>query len=151
MKKMLRRIAVLVCIATLFVMPASSAFALVAPPATLVNDFGTVRSYQYPYPIVLQPGDSMFIAVDPNNPTWDVPANSGFGINAFFQSSSNGGNVTAHIYRLGGPNGTETFMQYNVNSLGGAFPIVNYSSQFYIVATNDSNYPVTISGFLAWN
>lgn len=149
MKKMLRRIAVLVCIATLFVMPVSSAFALVAPPATLVYDYGTVQSYQYPSPVVLQPGDSMFIAVDPNNPTWNVPANSVFGINAFFQSS-NGGYVNGYIYRLGGPNGTETIPQYNVNSFGGSFPSVNYASQFYIVATNDSNYPVTISGFLAW-
>jgi hypothetical protein len=80
MKKMLRKIVVLVCVATLFVMPASTALAASAPVVIYDADGLTMIEFQ-PDPLYI-PGGGMntYFLDDMSNPsgTWYVPAGKNF-------------------------------------------------------------------------
>ena len=147
MKKMLRKIAVLICAAILLILPASSASAATDQTPFIASNYNGTKTYQYPTPVVLQPGEGFTIRTETGWHEWGVPSGKFFSITIW---STDMTPITGYIYRINAITGLNdlSIVQENVSNVGGGFVPVNHDTRFYIAIENTSNKPIQLDSFI---
>ncbi len=140
MKRLFRNIIVLVCVATLCIMPASTVLA--ASNAVLITSTDTMKFYEYqPDQYSLAPGSTTFLADVQNGGYFSVPA--GYSLSAFCNIDYSS-TLYVEIFKL---NYGLVYSGYETSSFFISLPATTSASGYIIRLTNSGSTTVKLDNY----